>query len=246
MSAARLGAECSRRQLRRFVGRTGHPHGMTNEAEDITKLVAYIEAEIPKPWTAWPGGRPGEAEAALIDAVLSIRSSYGQAADERREATGVPRRVDLYRADNAGVLDDLERLAQADPQTLAKLLDNRQKTGQRTKASAMVEAAGNLVGIGVLRAEHVNAEDVDQSQAWTSVQGLGPVTWKYFAMLLGAPGVKADTWIIRFVSDAVGRSVNAKTAERLVKAAADRLETSPTELDHAIWAHARKKARTSA
>ncbi|MGY2001687.1 hypothetical protein [Blastococcus sp. SYSU DS1024] len=185
-------------------------------------------------------------EAALIDAVLSIRATYGRAADERRQASGIPRRITLYRAGNDGVLDDLERLAKADPVALATLLDNQQLTAQRTKASAMVEAARNLVAIGVRHAEQVDAEDPAQARAWASVTGLGPVTWKYFAMLLGAPGVKADTWIIRFVSAAVGRMVDAKTAEQLVKAAAVCLEVSPTELDHAIWAHARRKRKRSA
>jgi hypothetical protein len=39
------------------------------------------------------------------------------------------------------------------------------------------------------------------------LRGLGPVTWDYFLMLLGTPGVKADTWIVRFAADALGRHV---------------------------------------
>jgi hypothetical protein len=85
--------------------------------------------------------------------------------------------------------------------------------------------------------------DTDQARAWTSVRGLGPVTWKYFTMLLGAPGVKADTWIIRFVRAAVDRRVDAKTAERLVETAAAHFDKTATELDHAIWAHARRRVR---
>ena len=41
------------------------------------------------------------------------------------------------------------------------------------------------------------------------------------------------------------RNATKNTAKR-AKAAAARLDKSPTELDHAIWAHARKKARSSA
>ncbi|NEK57044.1 hypothetical protein GCU56_04050 [Geodermatophilus sabuli] len=217
---------------------------MTNGAEDTTRLAAYIESQIQKPWTPWPGGRTGQVEAALIDAVLSIRASYGRAAEINREATGVHRSIASYRAANPGPLDNLERLAQAEPATLAQLLGNQQKTAQRSKAGAIVEAAANLVELGVRRAGDVVAENPRQSRAWTKVRGLGPVTWRYFAMLLGAPGVKADTWIIRFVSDALGRSVDAKAAERLVTGAATILNTSPTELDHAIWAHARTKANS--
>ncbi len=60
-------------------------------------------------------------------------------------------------------------------------------------------------------------------------------------MLVGRPGVKADTWITRFVGDAVGRPVDSATAGRLVRQAAERLDVSPTHLDHAIWSHARRR-----
>lgn len=214
---------------------------MTDEVADTKQLVEHIRAELSTPWTPWPGGRPEQAEAALIDAVLSIRASYGRAAEGNRAATGVHRSIERYRAEHAGPLDNLERLAQADPINLEALLGNQQKTAQRTKASAIVDAAANLVAVGVHSAGHVNVTDMDQTRAWTRVRGLGPVTWKYFGMLLGSPGVKADTWIIRFVNNAVGRSVDVKTAEQLVKLAAKHFGTTATELDHAIWAHARSK-----
>lgn len=56
-------------------------------------------------------------------------------------------------------------------------------------------------------------------------------------MLLGHPGVKADTWIRRFVADAIGRGSEASEAGSLVKAAAAALGVDPTALDHAIWRH---------
>lgn len=216
---------------------------MTNGALDTGKLVDHIKLTLPPTWTPWPGGRPGQVEAALIDSVLSIRAAYGRAADDGRAATGVHRSIDRYAAANAAPLDDLERLAAMDPAHLAELLGNQQKTAQRTKASAIVEAAANLVAVGVRRAADVQVDDPAQMHAWTKVKGLGSVTWKYFAMLLGAPGVKADTWIIRFVRQALGRPVDAKTAERLVKKAATEFGKSATELDHAIWAHARSTGR---
>ncbi len=64
-------------------------------------------------------------------------------------------------------------------------------------------------------------------------------------MLLGQPGVKADTWIVRFVTDALSspHPVPSKQAEALVTAAAEQLEVSPTALDHAIWRHLSTTAR---
>jgi hypothetical protein len=71
--------------------------------------------------------------------------------------------------------------------------------------------------------------------------GLGEVTAEYFAMLLGHPGVKADTMIRRFVSKALTRAglpaVGRQEAHRLVKAAheADGRGENLTRTDHAIW-----------
>ncbi len=66
--------------------------------------------------------------------------------------------------------------------------------------------------------------------------------WAYLLMLVGQPGVKADTWICRFVAEAVGRPVDAGTAERLVREAADRLGVPSSQLDHAIWRYRRGQA----
>lgn len=68
------------------------------------------------------------------------------------------------------------------------------------------------------------------------------MTWEYFGMLLGKPGVKADTWICRFVERAVGRDVSPREAKSLVMAAAGRLNADATHLDHAIWAYERQRS----
>jgi hypothetical protein len=112
-----------------------------------------------------------------------------------------------------------------------------------------VEAAKALVAAGVTKAEHVCPEE--HRSAYTRVHGLGKVTWEYFTMLLGHPGIKADTWITRWVSDAVGadRQLTSEHANALLKEAATELgigagNAEPptlTQLDHAIW----KVARTT-
>lgn len=58
---------------------------MSNTQDD--RLHAYVPATIGDQLPAWPGGWPVEIEAALVDAVFSVRARYG-----RRElgiATGV-------------------------------------------------------------------------------------------------------------------------------------------------------------
>jgi hypothetical protein len=57
-----------------------------------------------------------------------------------------------------------------------------------------------------------------------------------FTMLLGHPGVKADTMINRFVSDAIGvNAVDAERAHAAVTGAAQILDVQARDLDHAIW-----------
>jgi len=53
--------------------------------EDRTALSEYVRRELPAPWPAFRGGYPDEVEAALLDAVLSIRSTHGTS-----PTTGVP------------------------------------------------------------------------------------------------------------------------------------------------------------
>lgn len=44
---------------------------------------------------------------------------------------------------------------------------------------------------------------------WKSVRGLGQQSWSSFTMLVGVEDWKVDTWVKRFVDDAVGRTVSA-------------------------------------
>lgn len=41
---------------------------------DLKSLLDGIDSILPKPFPAWPGGYPHQIEAALVDAVLSIRA----------------------------------------------------------------------------------------------------------------------------------------------------------------------------
>lgn len=214
---------------------------MTHD-DDVRLVVAAVKDKLPEVWTAWPGGRKGEIEAALLDAVLSIRSRYGRAAGEGREETGVRKAVTAYRTERGNVpLDDLAVLAAFDPERLQTVLGNRQKTSGVPKAAAIVSAASALMGVGVRHAADVDGGDLAQRRAYRSVHGLGKVTWTYFTMLLGTPGVKADTWICRFVGEAIDRTVGSDEATELLQAAATELGKSPTDLDHAIWSHMRTR-----
>jgi hypothetical protein len=198
--------------------------------EDLQRLLGRISERLPASWASWPGGWPNQIELALIDAVLSIRSRYGS------PTTGVRKRVALYRQlRTPAAPDDLNVLARFSSEQLADVLQTTQRSAGELKTAAIVQVARRLTEAGVIRAADLRPDDVSQAAAYCGVRGLGPVTWQYLLMLVGNPGVKADTWILRFVTASLGRAATTREAEHLVKVAALRLDVSPTDLDHAIW-----------
>lgn len=205
---------------------------------DVARLISRIERDLPRSgWLTWPGGWPGEIEAAILDSVFSIRARYGG------ENSGVRRVVRLWRDDRGAVLNDLAELARhaEKPASLAAILDNRQQlSGGLTKAAGAALAARALLDAGVRRADDVTGAATER-RAWGSVKGLSEVTWSYVLMLLGTPGVKADVMVRRFVGEAIGRQPSAEEAKDLVVVAATELDVNATDLDHAIWSWQRKR-----
>jgi len=224
------------------VGNADSKLPLVTALADRNALAEHVDRELSKPWPVFRGGYPHEVEAALIDAVLSIRNIYGTS-----PTTGVRGAVRRWREERqvgAGGLDDLSQLAEADALSLAEVLDNRQVLrGGLLKAEGIVVAATRLAAAGVTSAAHVDPKETEHRNAYVGVKGLGPVTWTYLLMLLGHSGVKADTWVIRFVEDGLGRPSTAKEAEALVTAVAAELDVEATTLDHAIWRHMSRRRR---
>jgi hypothetical protein len=208
----------------------------------LDRLVAAIRGDYPGEMPPAPRGWPGQVEAALMDAVFSMRANYGNS-----ETTGVRRIVHAWR-NHRGLsadapADDLRALANTDPERLAGLVDNRQIVPDRkgtTKAAAVVAAAGNLVAAGYPNAAALVADGPggDASKAYRAVPGLGWVTWAYLLMLLGVPGVKADVMVCRYVTEALGSGTELSPGfcAAAVTAAAEALDIGAVRLDHAIWA----------
>lgn len=208
---------------------------MTHD-DDVARIRAHVETKLPRrEWAEWPGGWQGQSELALLDAVFSISARYGG------ENSGVRRVVKAYR-DREGVsgTDDLRTFATFDAKGLADLVGNTQQVSGRLKTAAVIEAAHNLAAAGATSGDRV--DPVAHKSAYTSVHGLGSQTWHYFCMLLGREDVKADRWVIRFVEEALGRRSTAEESHSLLHTVAERLDASPTALDHAIWSATREPA----
>ena len=86
-------------------------------------------------------------------------------------------------------------------------------------------------------------------KAYTSVLGLGPVTFEYFLMLLGVPGVKVDRMILDFVRRAEGNDLKEHEVHQCVEdthaeALAQKIvECNLIEFEHAIWRFERQQTR---
>lgn len=212
--------------------------GMEPISADVDRLVTSIKASVTIRKT--PGGWPENIELALIDAVLSIRARYGVTAD-----TGVRGAIKRYQAESGRTgWDDLQILGDTDSTRLSEVLANRQKTGGVLKAEAIVNGARRLTEAGVRHSADIDRNSYEQKSAYCGTRGLGLVTWSYFLMLLGTDGVKPDTLVTRFVSEAIGAHPGPNTVTALVTAAAERLEMSSSDLDHSIWRHMSKPRRS--
>jgi hypothetical protein len=203
---------------------------------DTVKMALQRQIELDFPdgtSSSWPGGWPDEIEAALIDAVFSIRARYGS------PGTGVRAVVERWRNERGAQqkLDDLEALASPSGRRLSEVAANNGRTGGSLKSDVVVLVARRLLDVGVGRAHDLFDEDtrVAAKEAYTSVSGLGWVTWSYLLMLIGVPDVKADVHIRSYVARALGEPVvSASEAHRLLSAVESPF-SSVIHLDHAVW-----------
>ncbi len=217
------------------------------DQDQVAKVVKHIADTIgdQDSWVGYPGGWAGQIELALLDAVFSANARYGKPASGGRAATGVHKVIDNWReVRGVSPLDSLSALIAAAQdlglENLPDRLDNRQTVpgGAMRKGVAVYEAAVRLAGVGVDHSSDLADDQVRGAalEAYTSVPGLGWVTFDYFLSLLGHPTVKADRMVIRFVKAAVGATPTAEDARTLLLASSTALEVEdPRVLDHAVW-----------
>ena len=105
-----------------------------------------------------------------------------------------------------------------------------QRSGVRTKEDLSSALASS------------NERDRIKSE-WLALPGQrSGLTWRYFLMNSGMPGVKADRMITRWVSRAVDRTVSSKEAEAILLGVAEEMGVDAAHLDHAVWAAQRRQS----
>jgi len=220
---------------------------MSDEDRGVGRLVERIREELgdsPERWIA-PDGYESVA-LAVLDSIYSTGNHY----------TGVINAVNRYRAArkeegadaNADTAGDL--VSAVDRWGVQGLVERTNawrtstQAGAPTKAEAAYGAARILVEHGLDTVDDVREQLTDTARQeasaakgeWLALPGQrSGLTWAYFLMLCGVPGVKADRMVMRFVTRATGHDVDAKEAREVVTEAAEALGVDVIRLDHAIW-----------
>lgn len=215
------------------------------------RLAEKIQSDLGSTSDRWyvPTGRPGFA-LPILDSIYSTGNHY----------TGVKRLVSRYsklRAEEGAdaSVDGALELADAisrwgGVEGFVERTGRRSRTYASRKAPYKAEAAlqaayvlcrHGIDSVDIARHTLRNRETRETSpiaKDWLAIpsQSSG-LTWNYFLMLIGLPGVKADRMIRRYVTTALDSEslVSAKDASRLVEAVADSLGVNYTALDHTIW-----------
>lgn len=190
----------------------------------------------------FPGGWPDKISMALLDAVYSGQQRYLSDTPGK----GVFNRLHAFKDEHEEVHDDLAALVNLDEAEIRKHMgDNVVRDGRRTRKSvALQSAASDFIKLGVQHHHQVTLENRAQlKQAYTGIKGLGWVTFEYFLMLLGQPGIKPDTMIKGFVNGALDAAGEPKVSERdagqILQSVYESLRLSSsmtlTDFDHMIW-----------
>jgi len=226
---------------------------MNASSTDVADTLAHVVGTIGSPdrWVGWPGGWPGDIEAALVDAVFSARAVYRSPGGR-----GVFEKVETWRKgrmrDSFSLSALREEIDAVGPLGWARQFGNQQLSPGRSaaapggalKAATVRQAGCELVAQGVnVDTQFNTANAAAVKRALRAVPGIGYATANYFLMLLGLPGVKPDRMIHRFLVEAAGHRFTNADAERTISAAAQQLDVQPHELEHAIWSFESARAR---
>lgn len=226
-------------------------HDADRREAELAQVVERLTTEL-GPQSAWP--TPILLEGLAL-CVLNAVYSTGNRSES------VVRVLDRYRRRRreAGASPDMDGPAELlaeirscnGPQGFADALGNHWRAWQsRTapyKTDVIQGAAQLLVAASVHKREDLRAalqiptRHDALKRGWRDLPGQrSGLTWRYFLMNAGMPGIKADRMITRWTSRALERSTTPKEAEQVLTDAATRLGVDTRRLDHAIWDRERR------
>ena len=187
-------------------------------------------------WPKWGGGWP-RADMAIVDAVLSPRQRYCVV---KRKVLNWKSATALRAAEEFAIFRN------------GLALEEREILGTRNMPGTAIQRVDGIIACANLLLNHqaslrTNCDIRDyvkteyeameiRNLLESNVKGIGPATSAYFLMLVGVPGVKADSILTRFISEVFPNyRFSQREIEELVATCATRFETTPTKLDYAIW-----------
>jgi hypothetical protein len=227
-------------------------HDADRREAELAQVVEKLTAEL-GPQSAWPTPILLEGLALCVlnavystgnrsESVVRVLDRYRR---RRREAGASPE-LD----GPAGLLAEIRSCG--GPEGFADALGNRWRAWQSKAApykADVIQGAAQLLVVGSVH----NREDLQATlevparhdalkRGWRGLPGQrSGLTWRYFLMNAGMPGIKADRMITRWTSRALGRSTTPKEAEQILTDAATRLGVDTRRLDHAVWDRERQE-----
>lgn len=217
---------------------------MSITAKQVEAVKAFVNRIPAESFVGAPGGWKKEISVALVDAVYSGQQRY----TSDTPGKGVYNRVVAFREAKPNVRDDLNELVKLDESVIRAFMgDNVVRDGGQTRKSiALQRAAKNMLALGVQHHHNVTNENKTAvKKAYLGVKGLGWVTFEYFLMLLGRPGIKPDTMIQGFVNGALKNAepelsaVSDRAAGEILQKVYEEIELPDrlglTDFDHTIW-----------
>jgi len=200
---------------------------------------------------------------AAIDAVFSARARY-QSVQAVVERYCQRYNLDRYRNQKEYLpsLDSqehisslIQKLEQAGTSYFAeRVFRNKSKTSRRLKADVLLDLLRVVRDCGIQTFQEIQPilSDTDKQDdllhKLIEIHGIGEATSRYFLMLAGNDQmVKPDTMILRFIRNALGKTVGSVEAVHLIQATSECLSKSyphisPRRLDHLIWYWQRAQA----
>lgn len=220
---------------------------------DLARVVQILHIDL-GPEASWPAPVRLESLAQCImnsiystgnrsESVIRVLDRYRK----RRREAGQDPNLD----GPAELLDEIAKCG--GPERFAEALENRWRAWSQKaaplKTQVIQQAAELLHGESVNTCEQLEAALEKPTtrdalkRGWLDLPGQrSGLTWRYFLMNAGMPGIKADRMITRWTTRTLGRSTTPVEAEQLLHSAAHRLGVEARRLDHALWAHERQRA----